>query len=114
GIVVDDGVEVHTSAIDKAKNAGVDVPKLVGARCPNADRWLRWINTASWTSPASLPNEAPPSDRVGEHLFRSLRVKSEGTNGHVAVLCPGDEVSHFACFLKGEASWPSSCTARSV
>jgi hypothetical protein len=47
GIVVDDCVQIYTRAIDEAKNAGMDVPKLVGARGSNPDLWLRWVDAES-------------------------------------------------------------------
>jgi hypothetical protein len=90
--VVDDGVEVRLRVIDKSDDGHVDMPVLVGVRCPNARLGLCGIHTATRSPPITLPDELGPGCRRREDLAGSLRKEGQSSKWHVPIVGSGDHL----------------------
>ena len=92
GEVVDHGVKIGSSSVEKPNNAGIDVPDLVWSRRSDTELRLGGMNAPSRSSPAMTSNDSVPCGWGGEDLAEALSEKREGAGRNVAVLVGGGHI----------------------
>ncbi len=109
--VVDNGMQVAFRVIEKSDDGDVDVPVLVGVRCPDAGLGLFRIHAATRSSPTTLPDELGPGCHRCENLAGSLRIGGQSSKRHVPILGSGDHLLDGAHLGGGELRWMRARTA---